>query len=128
MTLAELARFLHMSERTVLKLAKDKKLPALQIENQWRFQRAMIEEWLQEQHTAEDEFESIDDGLFVKPLLELQRDDALPDGRVRRRQLSRPQEGAFCIADFALAWRWRDPRRHPVSGLRMIGVFWSSSS
>jgi excisionase family DNA binding protein len=65
MTLAELARFLHMGEKTVLKLVTSKKLPGVLIEKQWRFQRSRIDEWLEQQAGGGEDFSEIPDGMKV---------------------------------------------------------------
>lgn len=49
MTVKELAAYLHINERTVLKLAADGPLPAVKVGNQWRFRKAMIDTWLDDQ-------------------------------------------------------------------------------
>jgi len=49
MTVKELAAYLHLNERTVLKLAADGPLPAVKVGNQWRFRKAMIDAWLDDQ-------------------------------------------------------------------------------
>ena len=43
MTLKELAAYLNLNERTVLKLAAEGPLPAVKVGNQWRFRKAMID-------------------------------------------------------------------------------------
>lgn len=49
MTVRELASYLKVNERTVLKLAADGPLPAVKVGNQWRFRKAMIDAWLDDQ-------------------------------------------------------------------------------
>jgi len=49
MTVKELASYLKLNERTVLKLAADGPLPAVKVGNQWRFRKAMIDAWLDDQ-------------------------------------------------------------------------------
>ncbi len=49
MTVKELAAYLHLNERTVLKLAAEGPLPAVKVGNQWRFRKAMIDTWLDDQ-------------------------------------------------------------------------------
>src|SRR5438128_1431440 len=49
MTVKELAAYLNLNERTVLKLAAEGPLPAVKVGNQWRFRKAMIAAWLDEQ-------------------------------------------------------------------------------
>jgi PTS system nitrogen regulatory IIA component len=49
MTARELAEYLRLNERTVLKLAAQGELPSARLGNQWRFRRAIIDAWLQDQ-------------------------------------------------------------------------------
>lgn len=49
MTVKELAAYLNLNERTVLKLAAEGPLPAVKVGNQWRFRKAMIDTWLDDQ-------------------------------------------------------------------------------
>src|SRR6266852_2724984 len=46
MTVKDLAAYLNLNERTVLKLAADGPLPAVKVGNQWRIRKAMIDAWL----------------------------------------------------------------------------------
>lgn len=78
MTLAELARFLHVGQKTVLKLAREDKLPAAKVGGELRFRRADIDSWLAKQlHDDDhDDFADITDGMRL-PL-----GDLLPDESV----------------------------------------------
>jgi excisionase family DNA binding protein len=49
MTIKELAAYLSINERTLLKLVADGSLPGVKIGNQWRFRKVMIEAWLDDQ-------------------------------------------------------------------------------
>ncbi len=49
MTLEQLASYLSVNERTVLKLVNDGSLPGVKVGNQWRFRKAMIDTWLDDQ-------------------------------------------------------------------------------
>ncbi len=49
MTVKELAAYLNLNQRTVLKLAAEGPLPAVKVGNQWRFRKAMIDAWLDDQ-------------------------------------------------------------------------------
>ena len=51
MNLEELARYLEVEQATILEWAQSGRLPAQRENNQWRFERARIEEWL-----AQDKF------------------------------------------------------------------------
>jgi nitrogen PTS system EIIA component len=46
MTLAEVANYLKLSEKTILKMIKNQEIPCAKIANQWRFLRPLIEDWL----------------------------------------------------------------------------------
>lgn len=74
LTIHELAVYLHLDEATVNKLVAAGKIPAIQLERQWRFKKQAIDEWIEEQLVGEDEsFEDIPDGMKL-PL-----EDLLPD-------------------------------------------------
>jgi len=49
MTVKQLADYLNVNERTVLKLVSEGTLPGVKIGNQWRFRKAMIDTWLDDQ-------------------------------------------------------------------------------
>ena len=49
LTTKELADYLRLNERTVLKLAAQGELPGARLGNQWRFRRAAIDTWLDNQ-------------------------------------------------------------------------------
>jgi excisionase family DNA binding protein len=49
MTVKQLADYLNVNERTVLKLVSEGSLPGVKIGNQWRFRKAMIDTWLDDQ-------------------------------------------------------------------------------
>jgi excisionase family DNA binding protein len=77
MTLAECASYLHLSENTVLKLARNSKLPGVLEDRKWSFRRDLVDEWLQQQlGIEEDELEEIPDGTRI-PL-----EDLLPESAV----------------------------------------------
>ena len=46
MTTQDVARYIKMNERTVLKLAQEGKIPAMKVASQWRFKKSLIDEWL----------------------------------------------------------------------------------
>ncbi|OPX22075.1 MAG: hypothetical protein B1H04_05555 [Planctomycetales bacterium 4484_123] len=46
MTLAEVAGYLHLAERTVLRMAQRGEIPAAKVANQWRFMRSLVRDWL----------------------------------------------------------------------------------
>jgi excisionase family DNA binding protein len=49
MTIKQLATYLNVNERTVLKLVQDGSIPGVKVGNQWRFRKAMIDTWLDDQ-------------------------------------------------------------------------------
>jgi excisionase family DNA binding protein len=49
MTAKQLAAYLNVNERTILKLVADGALPGVKVGNQWRFRKAMIDTWLDDQ-------------------------------------------------------------------------------
>ncbi len=49
MTVRQLAAYLNVNDRTVLKLVTDGTLPGVKVGNQWRFRKAMIDTWLDDQ-------------------------------------------------------------------------------
>lgn len=49
MTAKQLAAYLSVNERTILKLVAEGALPGVKIGNQWRFRKAMIDAWLDDQ-------------------------------------------------------------------------------
>ncbi|MBN2575449.1 MAG: PTS sugar transporter subunit IIA [Deltaproteobacteria bacterium] len=49
MTIKQLAGYLNLNERIVLRLVTDGGLPGVKLGNQWRFRKAMIDTWLDDQ-------------------------------------------------------------------------------
>lgn len=49
MTIKQVATYLNVNERTVLKLVQDGSIPGVKVGNQWRFRKAMIDTWLDDQ-------------------------------------------------------------------------------
>jgi len=52
LTVKEMAQFLKMNERTVLKMAQAGAIPAAKIGGQWRFKRALVDRWLDDKMGA----------------------------------------------------------------------------
>ncbi len=52
MTLAEVAEYLHLAEKTVVRMAQRKEIPAAKMGSQWRFVRSVVRERLVSQMTA----------------------------------------------------------------------------
>ncbi len=48
MTLEETAKYLKIGKSTLYKMAREGKIPAVKIANQWRFKKEDIDKWLQE--------------------------------------------------------------------------------
>jgi PTS system nitrogen regulatory IIA component len=46
MTLSETAQYLHLAERTVLRMAQRGEIPAAKVASQWRFMRTLVRDWL----------------------------------------------------------------------------------
>ena len=49
LTLKQVAEFLKVTERTIYRLAAAKKIPAFKVGGTWRFSKAEITEWIQQQ-------------------------------------------------------------------------------
>jgi excisionase family DNA binding protein len=80
MTLAECAGYLHLSEKTVLKLAQDSDLPGVMADRKWVFPRDRVDDWLlaHQRDGAARGLEDILDGTRV-PLDELMPEEAIID-------------------------------------------------
>ncbi len=46
LTLSEVAAFLQLSEKTVLKMVKQSEIPCMKIANQWRFSKMVLDDWV----------------------------------------------------------------------------------
>lgn len=49
LTLAEVAQYLKVAEKTVLRMVHNNEIPSIKVASQWRFRRSMIDEWLMSQ-------------------------------------------------------------------------------
>ncbi len=49
MTLEEVADYLQVSEKSVLRMAQSGKIPAAKVASQWRFMRSVVDDWLMAQ-------------------------------------------------------------------------------
>ena len=77
LTVHELAVYLHLDEATVTKLVSAGKIPSIQVDRQWRFKRASIDEWIEQQLVGDDEnFADVPDGMKL-PLEDLLPDQAI---------------------------------------------------
>src|SRR5438445_13740179 len=72
MTVKELAAYLNLNERTVLKLAAEGPLPAVKVGNEWRVGKAMIDAWLDDQMLGISR-------RYVEPARAPSADGPLPD-------------------------------------------------
>jgi excisionase family DNA binding protein len=70
MTVRQIAEYLNVNERTVLKLVTEGTLPGMKLGNQWRFRKAMIDTWLDDQM------------LGLTPQVVRGRDPTAPDRRM----------------------------------------------
>jgi PTS system nitrogen regulatory IIA component len=77
LTMLELATYLHLDEGTVNRLVMSGKIPGIQLDRQWRFQRAVIDQWIADQLVGDDEsFADVPDGMKL-PLEDLLPDQAI---------------------------------------------------
>jgi len=77
LTIHELAVYLHLDEVTVNKLVASGKIPAMQLERQWRFKKSAIDDWIADQLVGDDEsFVDVPDGMKL-PLEDLLPDQAI---------------------------------------------------
>lgn len=49
MTVKDVASYLKLNERTVYRMATSAKIPAFKVGTSWRFKRADLERWIEEQ-------------------------------------------------------------------------------
>ena len=49
LTIKQVAEYLKVTERTIYRLAAAKKIPAFKVGGTWRFSKAEITEWIQQQ-------------------------------------------------------------------------------
>lgn len=60
MTAKQVAEYLQMSQITVCRLAREKKLPGLKIGKEWRFPKALIDRLIASGSNFEEAFESLE--------------------------------------------------------------------
>ena len=46
LTLTEIAGYLKVSEKTILRMVQSGQFPGVKVSNQWRFVRAIVDDWL----------------------------------------------------------------------------------
>ena len=108
MTLSEIAEYLKVAEKTVLRMIQKNEIPCVKIASQWRFDRGLIDNWIMDKmnNTKEDELTRLlqDDADSV-PLARLTSEDFIitdlqPGSRESLlRQLSAPLAGAGMVKD-----------------------------
>ena len=52
LTIAEVAEYLKIAERTLYRLSAAKKIPAFKVGGTWRFSQADINKWIKQQSTG----------------------------------------------------------------------------
>lgn len=62
LTARELAAYLKLNDRTILRLASDGTLPGVKVASQWRFRRSLIDRWLNERMGDAPELDEDDVG------------------------------------------------------------------
>jgi len=69
MTVDEVADYLRVTEKTIYRLLKQGKIPAVKVGHQWRFDKTLIDEWLQQRSVgAKANILVIDDEKAVRLL------------------------------------------------------------
>jgi len=59
MTLEEVARYLKLKPQTIYTWAQEKRIPAAKLGKEWRFRKAIIDEWFL--HHIDDKFSDVID-------------------------------------------------------------------
>lgn len=80
MTLAELANYLKVAEKTVVRMAREGKIPATKVASQWRFMRSLVDDWLEKRMqpvTRTNLFELIKHAPEVVPVSRLVSPDLM---------------------------------------------------
>lgn len=49
LTIKEVAEYLRLVEKTVYRLASERKIPAFKVGGSWRFKKAEIDKWIEQQ-------------------------------------------------------------------------------
>lgn len=52
LTLPDVARLLKVADKTVYTMAQEAQLPAFKVRGQWRFKRADLDRWIEQQKAA----------------------------------------------------------------------------
>jgi excisionase family DNA binding protein len=70
MTLEELAQYLRFTTKTIYKLLKQDRIPAVKIGSKWRFDKQVIDDWLHQQmKSGKTSILVIDDDPFIQSLI-----------------------------------------------------------
>lgn len=48
LTIREVAEFLRVTEKTIYRMASEKRIPAFKVGGSWRFDKADIEKWIED--------------------------------------------------------------------------------
>ena len=51
LTLEEISRMLRVDKATVYRMARSRRIPAVKVGRQWRFEKSEIDQWLKKQYT-----------------------------------------------------------------------------
>ncbi len=54
LTLKQVAKYLKVTDRTIYRLATDKKIPAFKVGGMWRFSHADIDNWIKQQSSKNE--------------------------------------------------------------------------
>lgn len=54
LTIKEVAEYLSVHEKTIYRLVKSGELPALRVGGQWRFEKKVLDAWIQNRTNAEN--------------------------------------------------------------------------
>jgi len=63
MTVRQVAEYLQIDAQSIYKMAKRDKIPCAKIAGQWRFKKAILDEWLTKKISQHEEVE-----IFEKPV------------------------------------------------------------
>jgi PTS system nitrogen regulatory IIA component len=80
LTLAEVAAYLKLSEKTLQKMVKNQEIPCAKVGSQWRFSKTVIDDWLRAQMRVipqNDLSRLIEDEYDFVPLSRLFGEDSL---------------------------------------------------
>jgi PTS system nitrogen regulatory IIA component len=108
MTLTELANYLKVAEKTVVRMAREGKIPGTKVASQWRFMRSKVDQWLEqrmEPNLTGNLFDLLKVAPEVVPVSRLVSPELMTfnmkPGSVKEilEQLTEPLEGQNLISD-----------------------------